>query len=466
MAKGNTTIRELQKKHYTKENLGQFIRYMKNGESRMALLQLALEYPFFYETISELEADEHCPACLRTQAQKVISLIQTQILSDAERSVDALQQVDALRQELTAEMKILSGYTDCMVLYEYVLNRREYSFRDDSHVEKLSDQALKGRVMAYLTSDNDNQATQLRTLEVISQLPMRMTKQRFFQIVEDSLSIYIGSEKSTVEELVYMLRSAAGLVDVDTQGLFPDLTEAKASIASGIVQELDRDRFEAVYTTLEQTMDRLNAYMDCVTCIQEIVNSVYVMLLCGELGLAQVTEQEHCLEILRCINELFADENRPEIGDSLDELFVSIEGIQERLQEQLEWAEAVFGELPKEQEDTTISEGLRQLSWCIRLQSSSTFADLEPAVSEEADEIYVRQLAAALCQEYRDRFQGQPKMLVRGIMANALTMLPLFVRNYEEIEHYVETSLRNCTDAAEKTACTELLLQLMLDAVF
>ncbi|MBQ7432524.1 MAG: hypothetical protein IJV50_03545 [Lachnospiraceae bacterium] len=465
MANGNTTIRELQKKHYTKENLDQFIRYMKNEESRMALLQMALEYPVFYETVSELEADENCPACLRTQAQKVVSLIQTQILSDAERSVDALQQIDALRQELTTEMKILSGYTDCMVLYEYILNRKEYDFREDSHVEKLSDQALKDRIMAYLTSDNDNQAAQLRTLEVIAQLPMRMTKQRFFQIIEDSFSIYIGSEKSTVEELAYMLRSAAGLVDVDTQGLFPDLAEVKASVGNGVVQELDSDRFEAIYVTLEQAMDRLNAYMDCVTCIQEIVNSVYVILLCGQFGLAQVTEQEHCLEILRRINNLFANENRPEIGDSLDELFVSIEGIQERLQEQLEQAEAVFGELPKEQEDIAISEGLRQLSWCIRLQSSSLFADLEPAVSEEADEVYVRQLSAALCQEYRERFHGQPKMLVRGIMANALTMLPLFVRNYEEIENYVETSLRNCTDAAEKTACTELLLQLMQKTV-
>ena len=464
MASGTTIIRKLQKKQYTKETLSQFVQYMKNREYRMELLQLALEYPIFYETICALET-AGIPDCMKAQAEQLVALIQKGILSEAEDNAGLVVQIEALRQEVTQDMKIVSGYTDHMVLYEYVLNRKEYAFRDASGVESLSDQALTERIMQYLTSDKDNQAVQMRTKEVIAQLPMRMTRQRFLEIVEDGLSCYIGSEKRTVNEVVYLLRSAAGLSldEMDGKERFGDLAQADRFIGGVVAEELDKEQFEAAYEALQQAMERLNAYTDGLICMQQIVNHVYVLLLCRRVGLAQLTEQESCLEILRQIDRCFAADPKPELGDTLDELFVAVEGIQEQLQEQLQTAEAVLEELPRPWKDAAIEEQLHHLDWCIRLQSSSAFADLESGPSEIADESYMKETTLALCREYQACLKGKSKRMARGIMANVLQILPLFVHNYEEIEHYVQTSLLNCTDEAERTASRELLLQLMQD---
>lgn len=463
MADVSTIMRELRKGKYSKENLLQFIGYMKNGEHRMALLQLALQYPVYYETISEAEAAENCPECIREISRETAALAEQFILAEGETdSAAALAAAEALRQKITAAMRTLTAYTDAMVLYEYVVNRMEYQFRDGSHVPEISDVELQKKIMDYLSNSSDNQAAQMRTLEVIAQLPMRMTRQRFFQIIEDSFSVYIGSEKSTVDELAYMLRSAANVNQIDAEGVFAGLKAQKDSIQAALAQELDADRFEAVYDSLENAMAELNTYSDCVMSAQEVVNHMYTMLLARPFGLSNINEQQNCLEIVRQINNRFADAERPEIGEELDELFMGIEGIQEYLQDQLDAMESVFAELPKEDADAEVDTGLKQLYACTRMQSSSLFAELGlPQKAENAEEAYVRQLAAEQCQMYRECFKGMPKSMIRGIMASSVTMLPLFVRNYQEIEDYVSSSLLNCTDAAEKTACRELILNLI-----
>ena len=42
-------------------------------------------------------------------------------------------------------------------------------------------------------------------------------------------------------------------------------------------------------------------------------------------------------------------------------------------------------------------------------------------------------------------------------MAKILTFLPPFLMTYEELREYISSSLANCKDAAEKTACVEIL---------
>lgn len=466
MSDSSTVIRNLQKKKYTRENLEHFSRYMMNSENRMAMLQLALNYPVFYESISDLEQEADCPVCLPEAAKEIRALVEKYVIGDCsqEEAAEGCAAVVALRNRLTGYMKTLSAYGDWFNLYEYVLNRKEYNFRDSSHITKLEDGELTQKIMQYLAAEADNQTAQLYTVQMIEQLPMRMTKKRFFQIVEDGLRVYIGSEKKSVTDLVEMLRQSAVAEEPDSDKLFANLAEVKDSIAAGLNQELDAEKFEAVYECLEKAFLNLNSYMDCVMLEQEVVNDMYIVLLTRSVACQDLIEKQNCIDILEEINQFFANPERPDVGDSLDDLFIQLEGIQEYLHDQLENYESVLEGLPKELGEPELEEKLMHLRWCVRLHSASIFAELEQqADTSEADEAYVMETAAKLYLMYQQQFAKMPKMMVRGIMSAALGLLPLFVRNYSEVEEYVSTSLQNCTDMAEKLACTELLLGIIED---
>ncbi len=466
MADSSTVIRNLQKKKYTRENIEHFSRYMMNSEKRMAMLQMALNYPMFYESISELEQDADSPACLKEAGGALKELIEVYVVNDCsqEEAAKGCEAAAALRSRLTDYMKTLSAYGDWFNLYEYVLNRREYNYRDSSHIAKLGDQELTQKIMEYLSAEADNQTAQLYTVQMLTQLPMRMTKKRFFQIVEDGLRVYIGSEKRSVMDLVEMLRQSAVGEEPDSDKLFVNLSEAKESIAAALEQDLDAEKFEAVYACLEKAFLNLNSYMDCVMLEQEVVNDLYIVLLTRSVTCQDLIEKQNCIDIFEQVNQCFENPERPEIGDSLDELFMQLEGIQEYLHDQLENYESVLEGLPLEIGQPDLDETLKQLRWCVKLHSTSIFVELEQqADTSKADEAYVMETAAKLCLMYQQQFARFPKMMVRGIMSAALGLLPLFVRTYSEVEEYVSTSLLNCTDAAEKAASTELLLSIMED---
>lgn len=466
MADSTTIIRNLRKKKYTPENLEQFSRYMMNVENRMAMLQLALNYPVFYECVSDLEHEKTCPACLKEAKERLVYLIERYVITDCSEAeaAEGIAAVEALRGQLTEYMKIVSGYGDCMNLYEYVVNRKEYCYRDGSHIAQITDGELTRLILEYLTSETDNQVVQLCTREILKQLPMRMTRRRFFQIVEEGLRAYIGSDQKSVDDLAEFLRQAAVVEEIDPKKLFSKLESEKESISAGLEQELDADRFEAIYDCMQNAFLDLNSYIDCVILEQGLVNNVYIVLLTKAASCLDVSEKQTCTDILNRINELFADSERPEIDDSMDELFIRLEGIQEHLQEQLDQYETVLEELPEGEVKSKWSEKRMHLQWCVKLHSASLFAELgQQEGSVPADEAYVMETAAQLCLMYQKQFQSVPKMTARGIMSGAIAQLPLFVRNYQEIEAYISSSLQNCTDKAEKLACTELLLDIVND---
>ena len=47
--------------------------------------------------------------------------------------------------------------------------------------------------------------------QVVSQIPMRLSKNKFFELLHDAFTLYKGSETASVEDFVYMLRSVAML---------------------------------------------------------------------------------------------------------------------------------------------------------------------------------------------------------------------------------------------------------------
>ena len=101
----------------------------------------------------------------------------------------------------------------------------------------------------------------------------------------------------------------------------------------------------------------------------------------------------------------------------------------------------------------------RRLDYISRLMSGSLYVELEDAkdAKDPCTESYLQEQFAALYTELKNSFHEIPKYRMRAVMAKILTFLPPFLMTYEELREYISSSLANCKDAAEKTACVEIL---------
>ena len=100
---------------------------------------------------------------------------------------EAADKLLKLRKNVMDKMQVLTAYVDCFVVYEYILNRIQYRFED---MELLPDDtAFVQDVVNFIFGSKDNVAINDNIHCVIGQLPMRMSRTRYFDIIKESVSI-------------------------------------------------------------------------------------------------------------------------------------------------------------------------------------------------------------------------------------------------------------------------------------
>ena len=86
---------------------------------------------------------------------------------------------------------------------------------------------------------------------------------------------------------------------------------------------------------------------------------------------------------------------------------------------------------------------------------------MEEEEGELADEAWIQSVTAELQTALKNQLSALPRVMSRAVMAKVITMFPLFIREYQELEDYVKSSLASCSDEAEKVACLEILDELL-----
>lgn len=126
--------------------------------------------------------------------------------------------ISDVRNTITAKMKVLTSYTDAFEMYEYILNRKEYSYPEnvDEEIQKelkeldeagVSDFAEE--IYRFVFADQDKVAINSKLQSIIGQLPIRMTKNRFYDILGETLDIYNGVEKESLDQFIEMIENTA-----------------------------------------------------------------------------------------------------------------------------------------------------------------------------------------------------------------------------------------------------------------
>lgn len=371
-----------------------------------------------------------------------------------ENQEEVLQAIDDLRSQMREHMQRIMAYADAFQIYEYALNRVERRFVKLPAID-VGEEELVGNLMRYISSAKDAAIQNQRIQQIVGQLSVRLTRQKYFGMVHDALTSYVGADMAALEDIMLLLRSGGMTELFSARGKLGGRIDEMLSGLEGLTfKELDKDGFMKARDQISEGSELLDNLSQHSMCLQEMVNDLYILCLTEKDAVKAAGEQEPAWKLLRGLLHLYKEKNR-EIPSDLFELLPRLEGIQEEYNEKyqrLDVSQDMTGE-----EGTLTSSGMVD-----RLMSTSTFASLD--VTGRKKEVSLEDVEAAADRFFADMglvFSSCQKPVARAIMSATLSYLPVFFNLPEEIRDYIKNSLGSCSDWAEKEACMDLLLQLM-----
>lgn len=458
-------MKEIAKHRDLEMNIPAYGNAYMNASYEYSLLRLVLNYYTMKEVEDEGGSIANDEFLLETMDQIHTILYQT-LLSDGlnEEYEQFVEQIHKIRQDVTQKMKVLTAYTDALQLYEYILNRVEFGITGEDYPVEESELAAK--VFQYLFRDNDKMVVNSKIQLVTGQLPVRMTKNRFFEYLTDTLNIYQGSDTSSVDDFVSMLKSTALLELPQGYGEdYPEIYRVIDLLAHTEFKTLDIEQYRAIMEQFSFTTDHLTQIVSNHLLAMEIINATYGALLAMPYENSEENGVKVCLSMLSGLHDAFVSSGP--IPESVDEGFAEIEGLQEMIGEDMLQFESILQDVLTEHKDTIswiMAEKIfNRLALIAQLQSNSLFIELEKEEQETrpADNAYIAAKRDELVALLTTYFSEHTKEMNRAVMAALFSNMPVLFNSQQEIKEYIEYSLNHCGNASELMACAKILTKMM-----
>lgn len=475
-------INQINRVQNAKELLPGYVEQSMQLHGQYARIRMMMEYYIFYEVVSEgINPYISSVQDIIDQLNRIITQVFTETCTK-ESAGKWRSELLSMRQDIMDRMQVLTAYVDCFVVYEYILNRLQYRFEEQERLP--ADTEFAQEVMNFIFSSQDNMTINDNLRLVLGQLPMRMTRKHYFDLIRDCISVYKGSDISSLEGFLYMFRTSAMLYrDPNQEKYFTEFKVILEELAQVDFENADRECYRIYAEKIRVNASKLTDLSDLYMQIGQLLNEVYSILLTMPYR-AEGDAMETADLVIRGLQDLFTQEessggeNSPwkEAEETLEteedkmawlgERLTFAEGRQEKLADLLNVAEAALDEIRESQREAIERAGLQEafaeLYQLSMLNSNSVFAPLEEA--EESGQVTAKIAEAEterLITELKDMFQGQSRMLRRAIMAGTVEKLPTFFSSAQEVADYIINSLNQCDDVAEKYASKQLILDLM-----
>ncbi len=406
---------------------------------RYAFAGLAMNYYMFYENLEEYpELDG-----LIREKEECLAPVLLGFMSGDVSKEQLTEELDTLRCRNRQDMEVLAAYGDSFSIYEYVLNRIERRFVKMDPPSRTTEEFVS-LVLDNLSTSDDATILDSRMRSLVSQLPIRYTRQKFYGMVHDRLSVYIGAGQKGIDGLFYMLRTAAMAQQPENMDKAePELWNFLACLKNENYRNMDSDGYMLCKKSLFDGMELLNKKSDICLLFENVVNNLYAVLLSHDDAMIDTAEDQVFKKILSGLRELFARGEKSMDG-ALTEALMDLEGIQESAAPRLQFAE---------------NEPDADLRKAEKLLSDSPFVDLKEEENDDlpADRQWIDEKAKEFCDQLEKLFAGMPRIVMRAVMASVLSQLPMLFGSVSEFQEYVEGSLLSCTDFAEREACMEII---------
>lgn len=456
------------------DNILKYQRLLGTAFNDYSTIKLSMNLFTLYERIADLldtESPDEDMMQVRDEMEQYINTLSfslRNVFVDKKPDASLISDITSIRDKITADMKLLTFYVDAYEIYEYILNRKEPKFRDEELIEIDSAQ-LAETMFDFVFAEDDKLLINTRIQDMIAQLPVRMTKSHFFDIISNSLMIYRGGEKKSVDGFIESIRDAA-LLD-EPKGLsdrYASLYEFYKELRSVNYESIDKDTVSSLSDKISENADKISAICSDYMMMTEVINDILVVLYTEGLKDSSYLDDRYDTAST-IISSIVTATDIYEASAGFDELFVKLEGAQEDVYETLASLNANFDDLYNtyyEMYEGDIQNAFDNLSKVDRLTSTSLFMDIENSglsvVVDEADEIYINEEKNSLVEDFKAHFEKLGKSERRSVMAKVMSLMPVFFNTKQEIKEYFEYALSSCSDLAEMTACKELIDDLIV----
>ena len=456
------------------DNILKYQRLLGTAFNDYSTIKLSMNLFTLYERIADLldtESPDEDMMQVRDELEQYINTLSfslRNVFVDKKPDASLISDITSIRDKITADMKLLTFYVDAYEIYEYILNRKEPKFRDEELTEIDSAQ-LAETMFDFVFAEDDKLLINTRIQDMIAQLPVRMTKSHFFDIISNSLMIYRGGEKKSVDGFIESIRDAA-LLD-EPKGLsdrYASLYEFYKELRSVNYESIDKDTVSSLSDKISENADKISAICSDYMMMTEVINDILVVLYTEGLKDSSYLDDRYDTAST-IISSIVTATDIYEASAGFDELFVKLEGAQEDAYETLASLNANFDDLYNtyyEMYEGDIQNAFDNLSKVDRLTSTSLFMDIESnglsVVVDEADEIYINEEKNSLVEDFKAHFEKLGKSERRSVMAKVMSLMPVFFNTKQEIKEYFEYALSSCSDLAEMTACKELIDDLII----
>ncbi len=469
-------VKNIQKNREADHAWNVFYDHFMDTTAQLCWITFSLNYVSMLEMRWDFKNDAIRELCHRLD-RVVEKVIQWETLGEFEEKKAFLQEqikkIDNLRKDLEEIVSCATAYVDRYLLLEYAFNRTEHLY-DDRHLPAdYQDDDFVQKLSAFIFSTPDSSIIQQRMVGVIEQLPIRMTKARFFEYLREAFSTYIDGERKPVEDLCYFIRSVSMLEEPTSNQAFERAYDSHVELLMDQpLSELNPETYQEYTRMLQEDMTHLDNEMGFLSLFGQLVNEFYGLLLAKEHDLTEIEHtrkvREACIRIVRTVNQYGLEEKQDNVFDEIQESLYLLEGEQEPLHEEFHRADALLDEVFRsplmDSPKPWIQETLKASGMVSRLLSTSLFASLQEDFTEEqdrADTPYVYEQYTQIRAALSTAFDARGKLLSRGMMSRMIHLFPALFHNRKELEEYMKNSLSACQNESEKLGCYEILTEMM-----
>lgn len=385
----------------------------------------------------------------------------------------------AERENTIQKMQIITSYIDTFILYEYVFNRLQYRFEEIP--KEVDDVELTQKIVQFIFSTKDNVIINENIHNVLGQLPVRMAKGKYYDMVKNSLSMYKGADRKSLDSYLYMFRTGAMLYKPEGMDeYFTEFKDVAEELAVLDYAGMTKEQYGLYAEKIAVSAQKLKEISDLYMSLQQIVNSLLAVLYAEEIEVdGWLPKESGADKVIQGIHALYtgaacdvweeAGEELPTEEEKLEWLskeLCNIEGVQEEDQESLYLIEAVLHEAIEAHGEDIQRLGCGEAYHIIcrleQLVSASIFIEFEEEQRQETvDEDCIKEVTEALLLELEQLFSEKGRYIKRAVMAGTLEKMPVFFDSAQEVADYVGNALSQCTDAAEKYAVAVIMEELM-----
>ena len=457
-------VTDIQRKKDPGKDIPEYISLLKQQYNCYATVKGCMNY-YTMKEVCEEQQDADMDVC--RYYETLTQLLDKHICKQEAVSQESLDVIDKLRDKVEYKMHILTAFTDGYELYEYVLNRVEASVTGVLTPVDASD--LSEKMFRYVFSEDDTVVVNSKLQLLMGQLPVRMTKNKFLDILANTLKIYEGGEIRSVDEFADMLRSTILLKKPEGfETEYPFLYQVYHDLEEADYAALNQEQFEDLTNRLQQAADIINNEASAFMLLQETINDIYTILLTKdgsyEKNWEAVPGYVAACKIIQACVPVSSTEELPE---SIMDAFFTIEGVQERIYEGIMILETIMDDIRLDGRDVIVNAQLEEdwnrLEKASMLLSTSLFVDLQQTQEGTgvADHEYITQLQNSLSAQMKDELSSRQKKVSRGMMSKLLAAMPIFMNTQQEIKDYFDYVIQNCKDDSELIACNKLICEII-----